>query len=701
MLLSKHKTSNFKMNNSYNFLYLALVKRILMKKIFTFLFILLQLNVFAQYDICVYGGTSAGVIAAYTAAKLNKKVILIEPGSHLGGLSSGGLGFTDIGNESIITGLSENFYRRLGSYYGTFEQWVSEPHVAEEIFNDYINEAGVPVLLNYRLASVKKNNGYIQSITIQNTITSAIKKTITAAMFIDCSYEGDLMPGAGVSSFIGRESNSVYNETLDGVQLLGQHQFADSVDPYKIAGNASSGLLWGISKNALKPTGSGDTLIQAYNYRICLTTNTANKTDITRPVNYDSTKYRLLVRWLTKYPASSISAFFSIKTIPNSKTDINNNGPFSTDMIGMNYNYPKADSNGRKAIINAHTNYTKGLLYFIGHDSSMPVTLRNQMLRYGYPKDEYTDNGNWTPQIYIRESRRLIGQYVMTQANCLGTTTVSDGIAMAAYTMDSHNTERLVVNGMVKNEGNVETTCPAPYPVSYRALIPKATECKNLYVPVCLSASHIAYGSIRMEPVFMVLAEACAAAASMAIDSNQSLQNVNVKALQSLLTANPLMDGSVPEVIVNDNDTIPHTTYFKGSWLHETTGGYGPTWLRTPGIADSQEAIFKPVIRQTCTYAVYTYIPFVDSAAVQTHYIVSDGTKSYDKWISTNVKPVGQTKGTWVSLGSYKLPAGQKANVILKATGANGVVVTDAILFVPKNNCITQTTNLYVQYVAP
>ena len=676
------------------------LKPISMKKFFTFLFLLLQLNLFAQYDICVYGGTSAGVIAAYTAAKLNKKVILIEPGSHLGGLSSGGLGFTDIGNESIITGLSENFYRRLGSYYGTFEQWIFEPHVAEGIFNNYINEAGVPVLLKYRLTSVQKSNGYIQSITVQNTDTSTIKKTITAAMFIDCSYEGDLIPGAGVSYYIGRENNTRYNETWNGVQLLSKNQFADSVDPYKTPGTPSSGLLWGISSNTLKPTGIGDSLIQAYNYRICLTTNSANKIAITRPANYDSTKYQLLVRWLTKYPVTNISAFLSIKSIPNSKTDINNNGGFSTDMVGMNYKYPKADSSGREAIINAHIDYTKGLLYFIGHDSSMPVTLRNQMLQYGYPKDEYTDNGNWTPQLYIRESRRLIGQYIITQANCLGTTTVTDGVGMGAYTMDSHNTERLVVNGMVKNEGDVQVPCPAPFPISYRAITPKATDCKNLYVPVCLSASHIAYGSIRMEPVFMVLAEASAAAASMAIDSNQTVQNINIKALQASLLNNPLMDGSTPEIIVNDNDTTPHTTYFQGNWLHETTGGYGPTWLRTPGIADSQEAIFKPLLKQTCSYAVYAYIPYNDSAATQTHYVVSDGTKSYDKYITTNIKPVGQTSGTWVSLGSYTLPAGQKANVIIKAKGANGVVVADAILFVPQGNCTASTTNLYVQHEA-
>ena len=364
-------------------------------------------------------------------------------------------------------------------------------------------------------------------------------------MFIDCSYEGDLMAKAGVSYTVGSEANNIYHETWNGVQLLDHHQFPDGISPYKIPSDSSSGLLRGISNYKLLPTGTGNKMVQAYNYRICLTNDPQNKIPVTKPDGYDSTWYELLIRLINAQPDKNhLNDYIFFGLMPNHKTDINNNGGFSTDVIGMNYDYPDGDYNTRANIIRQHEPYTKGLLWFIANDTRVPENLRKEMQQWGYPEDEFTGNNHFSPQPYIRESRRMIGDYVMTQANCEGRATVTDGIGMAAYTMDSHNCERLVVNGMVKNEGNVEKGGFGPYPVSYRALIPKATSCKNLYVPVCLSASHIAYGSIRMEPVFMVLAQSSAAAACMAIDAHQFVQQVNVKKLQSLLAQNPLMDGA-------------------------------------------------------------------------------------------------------------------------------------------------------------
>ena len=494
-------------------------------------------------DICVYGATSGGVIAAYTAAKLGKKVILVTPEGHLGGLSSGGLGNTDIGNKIAITGLARDFYRRVGLHYGKPEQWIFEPHVAEDIFKTYIREASITVLFNQSLNALFKKGKHIQEIrTIPvNTSGGHSNYIIQAKEYIDCSYEGDLMAMASVSFTVGRESNQQYHETYNGVQLLDKHQFPDGVDPYIIEGKPESGLLWGICTVELNTRGSGDKKLQAYNFRLCLTDSVPNRIEITKPDHYDSSHYELLLRYVKiKNPKSLEDGILNINLMPDRKTDINNNGPFSTDMIGMNYDYPNGNIETRKKIMQDHIDYDKGLLYFIGHDGRMPEHLRNEMLTWGYPKDEYTDNNHWSPQLYIRESRRMISDYVMTESNCTGQLKVTDGIGLAAYTMDSHNCQRVVVRGMVKNEGDVQVGGFPPYPVSYRSIVPKQNECTNLIVPVCLSASHIAYGSIRMEPVFMVLGQSSATAAVMAIDKKISVQKVPVDKLQSELKANPL-----------------------------------------------------------------------------------------------------------------------------------------------------------------
>ncbi|TKK71727.1 FAD-dependent oxidoreductase [Ilyomonas limi] len=656
-----------------------------MKLLTTFFFIILTHIAFArQYDVCVYGGTSAGVIAAYTAAAMGKKVILIEPGKHLGGLTSGGLGFTDIGNKYAITGLARDFYRRVGQHYGKFETWIFEPHVAEQIFNEYIKEANITVLYDYRIINATKQAGFIQNITVENSAAqlSSTNKNITAKMFIDCSYEGDLMAKAGVQYTVGREDNKVYNETWNGVQLLDKHQFPDGIDPYTIPGDTASGLLWGISNNKLLPNGTGNKMVQAYNYRICLTNNPQNRIPITKPEGYDSTWYELLLRLMQAQPDKrTLNDYMFFGLMPNGKTDINNRGGFSTDMIGMNYNYPDGDYATRANIIKQHELYTKGLFWFVGNDTRVPQELRNEMQQWGYPKDEFADNGHFTPQLYIRESRRMIGDYVMTQANCESRATVTDGVGMAAYTMDSHNCERLVVNGMVKNEGDVQKGGFGPYPVSYRALIPREKDCKNLYVPVCLSASHIAYGSIRMEPVFMVLAQSCAAAAAMAIDAHQTVQQVDVQQLQQLLTQNPLMNGSTPEVLADDNDSVQVT--ITGNWIKKSNGGYGPSWLFAAPANAPQSVQLKPQIIAPGKYALYAYIPVVDSAATQTHYIINNGTITKDVIISPNIKAEGQTSGEWVSLGIYTLPKGAATTVTINTKDANGYVVADAVLCVP------------------
>jgi hypothetical protein len=507
-----------------------------------------------NWDICVYGGTSAGVIAAYSSKILGMSVILIEPGRHLGGLTSGGLGYTDIGNKQAITGLSREFYRKTGSHYNTSEAWTFEPHVAEKIFNDIIDEAKIPVIYEHRIISAELKDGWIRSIELENAGNQdkGSSKVIHARYFIDCSYEGDLMARAEVTYTVGREDNSLYGETFNGVQLRDQHQFPDGIDPYKIPGDPSSGLLWGISPDKLQPDGTGDEKVQAYNFRLCMTRDSANFIPVIKPDNYDPAMYELLGRVIRQREKFNIKQrlgnYLKIDMMPGGKTDINNNGPQSTDFIGMNYEYPEADYQTREKIIKAHEDYIKGLLYFLGHDPGVPEYIRNEMLSWGWTRDEFMDNGGFPHQMYVREARRMIGEYVMTQHNCKGDSTVEDGIGMAAYTMDSHNCQRIVVNGMVKNEGDVQVGGFPPYEVSYRAIVPRRVECKNLIVPVCLSSSHIAFGSIRMEPVFIVLGEAAAAASFYALKDKVPVQDIDIKTLQEKLRNDPLLDGTPSDI---------------------------------------------------------------------------------------------------------------------------------------------------------
>lgn len=510
-----------------------------------------------DYDLVVYGGTSGGIAAAIQSSRMGKSVLLIEPTHRLGGMTTGGLGQTDIGNKGAIGGISREFYQNIRKYYdnpanwkwqersgyqdggqtrteeGEAAMWTFEPSAAMQVYKDMIASENIELVYGERL---NRENGVTKDGTTITRIEMESGATYSGKIFMDATYEGDLMAAAGVSYIVGREDNSLYGETYNGVQLLEGHQFPDGIDPYRLTGNPDSGLLWGISDGKLSEKGSGDTLVQAYNFRICLTNNEENKIPITEPDNYDPSRYELLIRLIKAQPGKDgLNDYFIWSLMPNNKTDINNRGGFSTDMINMNHAFPEASYQDRDAIFNEHVDYTKGLLYFMTQDERIPPALQEEIKKWGYPKDEYDQNGNWSPQLYVREARRMVGEYVMTEANCVGEEVIEDPIALAAYTMDSHNCQRIVVDGFVKNEGNVEVGGFPPYPISYRAIMPKREEVTNLLVPVCLSASHIAFGSIRMEPVFMVMGQSAATAASMAIDEGIPVQDVNYNELKKQL----------------------------------------------------------------------------------------------------------------------------------------------------------------------
>jgi len=483
-----------------------------------------------EVDVCIYGGNAAGVMAAVQAVRMGLQVVVLEQSHRLGGLTSGGLSCTDAGSLNAIGGLSRDFYRRAGQYYGVDEEWHFEPHVAAEVLTAYLEEAGVPVFFRQFLYSVKKENTRLRSITLEGGLQ------VRAKMFIDCSYEGDLMAAAGVSYHVGREGNAAYNETFNGAQKSLHHQFEVPISPYIIDDDPNSGLLPGIEKNVYIQ-GAGDHRVQAYNFRLCLSKNPHNQIPFEKPAGYDEREYALLARHLKAGWDGLMGHYDSIR---GDKCDLNNSGALSTDFIGRNFDYPEADYTRREEIFQAHVTYQKGLMWFRSHDASVPEKMREQQRQWALAADEFTETGGWPHQLYIREARRMVSDYVMTEHHCMGRTIAEDSIGLAAYMMDSHNCRRLVHDGKVWNEGDVEITV-SPYPISQRAICPRKNECGNLLVPVCLSSSHIAFGSIRMEPVFMILGQSAATVAAIAIENNSAVQDVPYAELCGQLEA----DGQV------------------------------------------------------------------------------------------------------------------------------------------------------------
>ena len=513
-----------------------------------------------EADVIVYGGTSAAISAAVQVKKMGKSVIIVSPDTHLGGLSSGGLGFTDTGNKEVIGGLSREFYHRLYEHYqqdnswvwqkkaeygnkgqGTpaidgnnRTMWIFEPHAAEKIFEDFVKEYSLTVHRNEWLdrstKGVSKKGGKIRSL---RTLSG---KQYSGKMFIDATYEGDLMAAAGVSYHVGREANSVYNEKWNGVQtevFQHGHHFKAKISPYKIEYDPSSGLLPEVSAEPSGAYGSGDKRIQAYCFRMCLSNHPDNRIPFAKPAGYDPVRYELYAR---VFASGWRETYDKFDPIPNRKTDTNNHGPFSTDYIGKNYDYPEASYERRKAIIKDHELYQKGLMYFLQNDPRVPADVRDKMQQWGLPKDEFTDNGNWPHQLYIREARRMIGEFVMTEADALGKTKAPNPVGMGSYALDSHNTQRYVkADGYVQNEGDIGVHPDRPYSIAYGSILPKAKECQNLLVPICVSSSHIAYGSIRMEPVFMILGQSAATAAVLSIDNKISPQKLPYEKLKEVL----------------------------------------------------------------------------------------------------------------------------------------------------------------------
>jgi hypothetical protein len=516
-----------------------------------------SLNFFA--DVIIYGGTPAAVTAAVQVSSMGQSVIIVSPDLHIGGVSTSGLGFTDTGNKEVIGGRAREFYQKIYDHYQDSSSWkwqkrsefgnkgqgapavdmdkrtmwIFEPHVAESIFDSMISGRNIKVFRNDWLDRRKVTEIRNKKII---SITTLSGRKFSGKVFIDATYEGDLMAAAGVSYTVGREANSVYNETWNGVQPLvfqHGHYFKNRIDPYIIPGKPGSGLLPLISSLGPGNKGDGDKMIQAYCYRTCLTKVAANRVPFTRPAGYDSTQYELLLR---VFASGWRETFNKFDAIPNAKTDVNNHGPFSFDNIGMNYDYPEASYERRREILHEHTVYQQGLLWFISHDKRVPAEVREEMNNWGYSKDEFADNGYWPYQIYVREARRMKGEFVMTENEVMGRKPVPEPVGMGSYTLDSHNVQRYVTpEGFVQNEGDIGVNPQKPYQVSLGSILPKKEECRNLIVPVCVSSSHIAFGSIRMEPVYMILGQSAGTVAVIAIRDRKDIHDISYEKLKKTL----------------------------------------------------------------------------------------------------------------------------------------------------------------------
>ena len=648
---------------------------------------------------------------------MGKSVVVVGPDVHLGGLSSGGLGYTDTGNKAVIGGLARNFYHRVWVEYqkestwawqkpeafgnkgqGTVAMdkdertmWIFEPSVAEKVFEDYVKEYGLTVLRDEwldRAKGVRVVDGRIAEITMLSG------RKFAGKMFVDATYEGDLLAAAGVSYHVGREANAVYGETWNGNQvgiLHHGHHFGAVKKPisaYKVPGDPSSGLLPRISAEPPGVRGEGDKRVQAYCFRWCATDHPDNRVPFPKPANYDASQYELLVRVLD---AGWRQTFHKFDLLPNRKTDTNNHGPFSFDNIGMNYDYPEASYERRKEIIREHRDYQQGLLWFLANDPRVPADVREEANRWGLPKDEFKDNGHWPHQIYVREARRMVGAFVMTENELTKKKPTPDSVGMGSYTIDSHNVRRYVTpEGHVQNEGDIGVPI-SPYSIAYGALVPKRGEIANLFAPVACSATHIAYGSIRMEPVFMILGQSAATAAVLAIDGDLAVQDVPYAALRARLLADgqvlehasshetPKGHGSakpaaaLPGVTVDDDEAV-----LTGEWKQSSAnGGFIGSGYRhdDKGAAGAASAAFIGKLPAAGAYAVsLTVVPNTNrsrDALVRIEH--AEGVAE----LRADLTGKGAQDGL-LTLGTFRFPAGP-AKVTVSNAGAKGYVLVDAV----------------------
>ena len=646
-------------------------------------------------DVIVYGATAGGVVAAVAAAREGASVILLEPGQHLGGMLTGGLSHTDYGDRAVIGGLALEFYRRVAKAYAKplFFWRGPEPHLGEQILRDWLRESKVTVVFGQRVKSVQKQGAQIQQI---ETVSGQI---IAGRTFIDATYEGDLLARAGVSYSVGRESVAQYGESWAGRQPIypDGHNFHYPVSPF--VNGKKGAVLPLVHAKPLAAIGEADGGVQAYCFRLLMTNDPANRVTVGRPAGYDSTRYELLRRYLNVRKPTRLGetgVFGPMINLPNGKAEINSGGPISTNLYdGSNWLYPDADYPRRDSIWNDHLQYTHGLLYFIGHDPSVPENIRREAAEWGLCRDEFADTGHWPHQLYVRVARRMVGEYVLTQHDLLRDTLKYDGIGMGSYNIDVRHIQRTYqwisrfpeLRGETFNEGYMSIPV-SPYEIPYRALLPRYEQCTNLLVPVCLSSSNLAYASFRMEPQYMIAGHTAGIAAAMASKQQVPVQRVDVDALRRKLltqgqvlslTDNPNGIFGDDKVVVVDDD-MTRFVEKTGSWsLSEDPkrGRYDITYLTNPGRGANPAAItYQAYLPRTASYKVWGWWPTSPNAATNVPMQITHANGTEKLTINQQ-----QTGNNWVLLGTFPFQAGRNGRITFTNAGVNGTVAADAFKF--------------------
>ena len=653
-------------------------------------------------DLCIYGATSGGVAAAAQGARHGLKVVLLDPGNHIGGMSSGGLGATDKGNTDSIGGISAEFYLRIARKYTpntTVRKYLFEPKIASAVFNDLLTAAAVTPLLNEPLTSVRKAGTNISEIETRTGLV------VRAGMFLDTTYEGDLLAAAGVSFRVGREANSAYNETKNGVLTPTTSPFINlTVDPYLTPGNPASGLISGISPGPPATPGTADSLVQAYNFRLCLT-QAANRLPLAPPPNYQAADFEMIGRYLAAKAASgggvdlasfNDGLFHNIGTadgFPNGKSDWNANKGMSSDWVGHSIEWATASYERRTEIAKEHENYIRGIFQFLRTDPRVPANIKTEVATWGLPPDEYVNNNNWSPQLYVREARRMIGDYILTEANGRSNAIAPRSIALASYAMDSHYCQRVVVSGKTHAEGGFFELPPKPWPIGLGAITPPAVECTNLLATFALSATHVAFSSARMEPVFMMTSHSAATAAAVALRKQQSIQDVSYPELATLLKSDGQIiewgttttaNGIVVEAEGPGGSSLPANLWTVSS----SNAGFSGSSYRyaSPGTTLAS-CTFAPTLPVAGTYKVL--ISWVQSTnrASNARVIVTHKNGSQTFAINQKLDPDGVAPdGGWKELGTWEFNAGTAVAAKIDNSGADNLVIADAVRFEPTGN---------------